>query len=221
MIVTTTTDRPLVRMTLRRMRRRELLLVAYRAIELLPEGCLPDLLADLTKLPRLDTAVPRYPPLLEDVQIFVTASLGGKYYESLDVNWKNCSQWSAGTDGFSVEFDRLITRCLALADQDPGPVLEAFDRLFDLLREIDADPDRIVFFADEAGSWQIPVDWRAVLPVYFTCLGSDLPPQNFAQAVDRAIQDFCHHDRPHLILAANRVATDAQRVELDLLTPSP
>jgi hypothetical protein len=108
MIVTTTTDRPLVRMTLRRMRRRELLLVAYRAIDLLPEGCLPDLLADLTKLPRLDTAVPRDPPLLEDVQIFVTASLGGKYYESFDVNWKNCSQWSAGTDGFSVEFDRLI-----------------------------------------------------------------------------------------------------------------
>lgn len=47
---------------------------------------------------------------------------------------------------------------------------EAFELLLPLCRLIDEGSERVVFFADEAGSWQLDVDWRAMLSAYFGCL---------------------------------------------------
>ena len=86
--------------------------------------------------------------------------------------------------------------------------------LFSLLRRIDSDPDSVIFFADEAGSWQVHVDWRSVLPSYFGCLAEDSVAEDFAREVERAIADFADHERPRHLAAARRVANAEQKVAL-------
>lgn len=87
--------------------------------------------------------------------------------------------------------------------------------LFALLRRIDEDPDSVVFFADEAGSWQVGVDWREALPAYFRCLADDgASGDDFAREVDRAITDFADYERPRHLAAARRVANAEQKVAL-------
>jgi hypothetical protein len=50
--------------------------------------------------------------------------------------------------------------------------------------------DEVIFFADEAGSWQVGVDWRTVFPAYFAayfgCLAEAAAADEFAKPVDRA-----------------------------------
>jgi hypothetical protein len=137
------------------------------------------------------------------------------YYESLDVNSKNYIGTSKGTDAFMAEFDRLIEKCIRASAKGPSSsVREAFELLFKLLRCLDRDPDSVVFFADEGGSWQVGVDWRAALPAYFRCLADGTPAEDFVREVDRAIRDFAHYDRPKHLAAAQRVANAEQRVAL-------
>ncbi len=46
-----------------------------------------------------------------------------------------------------------------------------------------AETTHIVFFADEAGSWQVGVDWREVLPAWFKCLRQTAEPEEYARSV--------------------------------------
>jgi hypothetical protein len=46
----------------------------------------------------------------------------------------------------------------------------AFDILFKLLDRFDDADDRMVFFADEGGSWMVGIDWKQVLPAWFRVL---------------------------------------------------
>jgi hypothetical protein len=141
--------------------------------------------------------------------------LRGEYYESFGVNSKNFMAKSGGTEEFIAEFDRLIGECVRAVVKGPhAPARQAFDLLFALLRRLDDDPDSVVFFADEAGSWQVGVDWRAVLPAYFRCLAEVTPPEDFAREVDRVISDFADYERPHHLVAARRVANGKQKAAL-------
>jgi len=141
--------------------------------------------------------------------------LRGDYYDSVDVNSKNYMDTSKGTDAFMAEFERLIEKCIRASAKGPlSPVREAFELLFALLRRLDRDPDSVVFFADEGGSWQVGVDWRAALPAYFRCLADGTSAEYFAREVDRAIADFADYDRPKHRATARSVANAEQRVAL-------
>ena len=83
-----------------------------------------------------------------------------------------------------------------------------------LLRRIDKSPDDVIFFADEAGSWQVGVDWRAALPAYFRCLADGTSAEAFASEVDRTITDFANYERPRHLGAARRVANAGQKAAL-------
>lgn len=114
-----------------------------------------------------------------------------------------------------AEFERLIEKCVRASAKGPSSAIrEAFELLFTLLRRLDRDPDSVVFFADEGGSWQVGVDWRAALPAYFRCLADGAPAELFAREVDRVIADFADYDRPKHLAAARRVANAEQRVAL-------
>lgn len=122
---------------------------------------------------------------------------------------------SKGTEAFIAEFDRLVGKCVRASAKGPQPgVREALELLFGLLRRIDEDPDSVVFFADEGGSWQVGVDWRKVLPAYFRCLAEGASGEGFAREVDRAITDFAEYERPRHLTAARRVASAEQRAAL-------
>ena len=207
-----------LRVALRQMSRGHLLMIADRAIERVPHETLDEILGDMLRVPLLGVGEPREAPLLDQVREFCDASLRGDYYESFDVNSKNCMDHSKGTDAFIAAFDRLIGSCLgAAAEGSYAEAREGFELLFGLLRRISEDPDRIVFFADEAGSWQIPVDWRTILPTYYRCLAQGTSGEIFAREVDRTISDYCHYDRPGLLDAARSVANTEQKAALGSL----
>jgi hypothetical protein len=156
--------------------------------------------------------------LLDEVRKVHAASLAGEYYESFNVNSKNFMDKSQGTETFIAEFDRFLTRCIRAAAKRPQrPLREAFELLFALLRQIDEDPDSVVFFADEAGSWQVGVDWREALPAYFRCLAESTSGEELACEVDRVIADFADYERPKHLAAARRVASAEQKAALRLL----
>ena len=167
---------------------------------------------------RLEDVVTTKPgayPLVDEVRRFHAAGMRGEYYEAFDVNSKNFMRKTGGTDAFIAEFDRLITKCTRASVRPPrGPVREAFDLLFDLLRRIDTSPDEVIFYADEAGSWQVGVDWHTALPAYFRCLADGTLDDDYALEVDRTITEFAEHDRPGYLAAARRVADAEQKAAL-------
>ena len=204
-----------LRVALRRMSRGNLLTIAERAIEMVPRTRLGALVGDVVRLDQLAEGKRGAAPLRDEVRKFHDASLRGEYYDSFDVNSKNFMDRSEGTEEFSAEFDRLIGKCVRAAATGPHPAArEAFELLFALLRCINEDPDSVIFFADEAGSWQVGVDWREVLPAYFRCLADGTPGEDFAREVDRAISDFANYERPRHLAAARRVANPEQKAAL-------
>ena len=208
-----------LRVALQRLKRGDLLAVAERAIEIVPRTKLQVLVGDMISLEDLAGGRRGSASLLDEVRKFHAESLDGEYYESFNVNSKNFMDLSEGTETFIAEFDRLLGKCVrASAKRSLGPVREAFELLFDLLRRIDEDPDSVVFFADEAGSWQVGVDWREALPAYFQCLASTTSGEDYACEVDRAITDFADYERPKHLAAARRVASAEQKAALRRLS---
>lgn len=215
-----TVDLDKLRAALRRMSRGNLLILAERAAELVPRTKLPELLADMLWLDDLMTAKEDALPLLAEVRKFHAASLRGDYYQDFAVNSRNWTQKSEGTEAFFAEFDRLIRKCVRAAEHEArAPVRAAFELLFALIRHIDECHDDVIFFADDGGTWQIGVDWRAALPAYFRCLAEEASAENFAREVDRAITDLAGQDRPRLLTAARRVASAEQKAALRHLPP--
>jgi hypothetical protein len=192
-----------LRRALRALRRGDLLIIAERAAELIPQAKLGALFGGFVRIDSQIQANGAPVSVLVEVQKFHTTALAGKYYQDFSVNSRNFMERSAGTDAFIADFDRLLGKCVRAADTGPqGAVREAFELLFGLLRHIDEAPDDVIFFADEAGSWQVGVDWRTVFPAYFRRLAETATADEFATTVDRAIADFADHARPHHLAAA-------------------
>lgn len=205
-----------LRVQLRGMSRSELLMVAERAIDLVPRSRLAALVGDSVHLADIAPSKNSAASLLDEVKRFHAGSFEGKYYESFAVNSKNYMDTSPGTELFIAEFERLVTRCTRAASEGPpGPVREAFDILLALLRHINACEDDVIFFADEGGSWQVGVRWSEVLPAYFRCLAETSGPEEFAREVGAVIEDFAAGDRTRLLTEARGFASEEQKAALE------
>lgn len=208
-----------VRHALQKLNRRDLLIIAERATELVPNAKFKSLLGDFVRLESPAGTTSRAAPLLKAVRKFHAASMQGEFYEGFAVNSKNYMETSEGTAMFSDEFNQLLQKCIDAAITAPLPaVREAFELLFGLLRHIDKGNDDVIFFADEGGSWAVGVDWSVALPAYFQCLANSASAEDFARDVDRAIKDFSEYDRPRHLIAARRVASNAQKAALRALS---
>lgn len=200
------------------MDRGELLMLADRAIALVPTSKLSQLIGDMVAIDDFVDGPRATTPLLDEVRRFHDAAMQGEYYQSFAVNSKNYMDQSRGTETFIAEFDRLMGKCIrAAAKKRRAPIRDAFELLLQLLRRIDEGSDSVIFFADEAGSWQVGVDWRLALPAYFQCLADRAPPDEFAREVDRAISDFSEYDRPKHLAAARGIANAEQTAALKRL----
>ena len=205
-----------LRLALREMARGNLLVIAERAVELVPAAQLDALLGDFVKMDGISSAACADEPLLDDVRKFYEAALAAQYYETVEINNKRGIEQSKGTEAFAAEFDRLLRRCVR-AQEPPLEVLGAFEVLFGLLRYIDEGNDDVIAFVDEGGSSDVGVNWRVALPAYFACLGKVKSADEFAFAVDRVIRDFASYDRPRHLFAARSVASAEQQAALDAL----
>jgi hypothetical protein len=153
--------------------------------------------------------------VLNEVKKFHADSLARHYYEYFNVNSQNFMEKSEGTDLWITECNQLFDKCMALADKGHHPeARQAMDLLFELLEQIDRDPDSIIFFADEAGSWQVGVDYGRVLPAYFTSLAALAEPDEYAERVTALIKEHASYKRDKLLKAARKVGDTARRSAL-------
>jgi len=208
-----------VRAELRALNRGALLIIAERAIELMPAAQLSTLLSDFVRV-ETSPSEASYAPVsrLDEVRAFYDAAMAGKYYETVEINNGGRQEQSEGTDAFIAEFHRLLHKCISAADQEvPVGACESFEFLFGLLRHIDEGNDGVLFFADDGSSLDVGVNWRTALPAYFNCLAKVSSPEEFARTVGEAIEDFVDYDRPWYTDVARNVAKDAQRIALDAL----
>ncbi|MEW6281582.1 MAG: hypothetical protein AB1758_23430 [Candidatus Eremiobacterota bacterium] len=153
--------------------------------------------------------------LLCAVRTFHADTLKGEWFDAFNVNSKNWMQKSAGTRAWIEECNRLLGRCVQEQPrEEPARLREAFEMLFGLLRRIDDGDDSLVFFADEAGSWQVGVDWQRVLPAWFRCLSMVTGPEEYARQVRQAVDEFDPTHSARHVARARRLATPDQRKAL-------
>jgi hypothetical protein len=211
-------DRATIRAALRRLSNESVYYILGEALEILPLAKAHKIIKgyiDLSQFPQ-DGQKPKN--LLEEIKEFRQASLRGDYFESFDVNWKNSTEKSIGTCAWIFEFNHLLNRCITAAKkEDKSEIREAMEICIVLLRHIDEYPDDVIFFADEAGSWQVGVDWNNVLPAYFRCLSATTQPDEYASRVVAIVEEFERHSRERHFAAARRIGTPQQRQALKLL----
>ena len=208
-----------VRAELRALDRGALLIIAERAIELMPAAQLSTLLSDYVRVETSPTEANHAPVSLPDeVRVFYDTAMAGQYYETVEINNRGGQEQSEGTDAFIAEFHRLLQKCIQAAHQEvPAGLRESFEFLFGLLRHVDEGNDDVLFFADDGSSLDVGVNWCAALPAYFNCLAKTSSPEEFARTVDKAVVDFVDYDRPWYTDAARKVGSDVQRIALDAL----
>lgn len=200
-----------LRSRLRRLDREHHLMLLDRALELLPPQQVPDLVRDFFRVDELRLDGPRA-SVLDEVRAFCAAALDGEFYEDFLVNSRNCMTHSHSTAAFIAECQRLLRALCRTSDEGELQIArEGFELVFDVLREIDKCERDIVFFADEAGAWQIGVHWREVLPAWFRCVAAMEPPEAFASVVFSAIEEFGALDRDILQQRATQLASADQR----------
>jgi hypothetical protein len=89
----------------------------------------------------------------------------------------------------------------------PVEVRQSFDILFGLLDHIDECLEDIIFFADEAGSWQVGVE----LPAWRKVLSATVEPKEYAGRVIGLLDRRYHYGRNKILAVARKTATPAQR----------
>lgn len=151
--------------------------------------------------------------LLRDVRAFHEATMAGDYYESFDVNSKNFMMKSDATVAWGEECRALLKRCQAASGSEKyAQAREGFDLLLDLLARIDRGED-IVFFADEAGSWQVS-DLDPIWPAYFASLAATAGPEDYVSRVRALVRAHASGRHERLLRPARKAANAHQRRQL-------
>ena len=194
----------------------DLLFLIDRAIELIPQEQLPELIQGFFDLDSFQVdEMAEDELILETVLDFQADSLAGVYYESFRVNSRNYMDQSRGTINWIAEFDRLMNQCIK--ECEAGEYFQAhpaFEILIELLDEVDECRDDIIFFADEGGSWQVGVSWEHVLPAYFTALAEVVEPDVYAESVVKVVKKHADYRSDIHLEKAMEIADPAQRKAL-------
>lgn len=208
-------DRATIRAALRKLSNEDIYYILADVLETLPLAKAEKLIKGYIGLSQFQPERPKPANLLEEVNEFRQASLRGDYYESFDVNSKNCTEISKGTRAWYFEFNRLLDLCVtAVRKGDKTEIRQAMEICFDLLHHIDEGHNDVLFFADEGGSWQAGVDWDKVLTACFCGLSATAPPEEYANKVIGIVDEFEHFARDRHFSKAKRIGTDPQRQAL-------
>jgi len=206
-----TIDRYKLRTAIRSLDNQYVYYMLDQAIDLLPQAKLVKLVKSFLDPAKLRPDSKSKGSLLADVKAFEETSLRGEYYESFDVNYKNCTEISKGTRAWIAECRRLLDRCVEQASKGKhAETRKAMEILFGLLHRIDEGPDDFIFFADEGGSWLVGIDWAKVLPAWFVCISATAGPDEYARRVVEVVDEFEKHNRRKHLFAARRAATQQQ-----------
>ena len=193
----------------------EVRILLDRAIGLVSDEDFPELMADYADKSLMADENTDY-DLLASIGTFFKESMDGRYYEEFDVNSRNCTTFSRGTEVFIAIHTRFVEECLSRAeDGDIEVATEGLTMLIELMREIDRWQREIIFFGDEAGSWQVGVLWERVLPVWFQGISKKMDADTWAETVVIAIDEFARYCKDVLLQQAKEIGTKEQ---VDALT---
>ena len=210
-----TVDRATIRAALRRLRDEDIYYILADVFEMLSLAKAEILIEGYIDLSQFQPEGQKPANLLEEIREFRQVSLRGDYYESFDVNSKNCTEISKGTRAWYFELNRLLNLCVTVVREgDKTEIRQAMEICFALLHHIDEGHDDVIFFADEGGSWQAGVDWDKVLAAYFRCISATSLPEEYANSVICIVDEFQHFARDRHFPKAKRIGTDSQRQAL-------
>ena len=210
-------DRDKLRTAVRKLGNEYVFYLLHEAIDLLPHAKLLKLVKRYLDPSKLQPDGKAKGNLLSDVKAFEKASLAGEYYEAFEVNSKNYTEKSTGTRAWIAECQRFLRRCVDQEKKgkgEPAEVRQAFDIIFGLLDHIDECLDDVIFFADEAGSWQVGVDWNKVLRPWFRVLSATTEPEEYAERIAALLEHHYNYGSEKMLAAAGRTATPEQRKAL-------
>jgi hypothetical protein len=166
---------------LRRRKKSELLEILDRAFDEMPPKVRRAVFLELIQKSRPAKLDGR--ALLEDVRDFYDDSLAGHYYRPFATNSQNFTHVPDKTDEWCDRIADLLTQAAQLSNQgDHDWAVQCFDLLFDVLGKMEYGEE--IVFADEMGSWMIPIRETDWVGPYLTSLAATTRPEEFA---DKAV----------------------------------
>lgn len=155
------------------------------------------------------------PSLLAQVEHFNRESLGKRYFAPFNINSKNCGHVPEQTKAWFERLGDLLTDSTVLSEQrDHGHAVACFRILYELVEAM-CNGEEIVF-ADEYGTWMIPVDETRTVAAYLLSLAAISNPVEFtAGALPLLRRDSCESFTKKVYSSAIAVANTAQRICLE------
>jgi hypothetical protein len=153
--------------------------------------------------------------LWRDVEQFCRDSRARFYYAPFPINSKNFMYVPEETEEWCERFADLARDACRLTDQgDHARAVKCFAALYGLEEAVDAGEE--IIFAEEAGSWMIPIEGKDWLKAYLTSLAATATPEEFtAVAAPVIASDSRHSFNDEAYASAAAVATPQQRERLD------
>lgn len=161
-------------------------------------------------------AKPSHPPrvgkaLLKKVGQFHTDSLAGRYYAPFPMNSKNWRHIPEETKEWTERATQLLEACCQLSAQGAhSEAVTGFERLYELLEAIDRGAE--IIFAEEVGSWMIPMDEPKIIKAYMTSLAAVASAEKFTEVTGRLLRrDRLQSWSLKVFSTARQVATPEQK----------
>lgn len=205
-----------LRVQLRRMHRGNLLIIAERAIEMIPPSALRALVGDCVDWAKLTaTLTPEPPSLVEEVERFQSAVIRREYWEEFFVTSKNGDSLSGKTEAYLAEMDRLFRRCVRETENGAYVTARgAYEVLFAIIRSVRACQEELVFFVDGGNLYEYGLDWQNILPAYVHCLAKTASADEFARETKERLHEFSCPDEARILAHAVQYANASQREAL-------
>lgn len=154
------------------------------------------------------------PSLLEQVRQFEHESMAGRYFAPFDINSKNYMHVPEETKAWFERLGDLLTDTELLSRQgDHADAVACFRILYELVEAMCRGEE--IIFADEYGTWMIPVDEKRNIGAYLKSRAATSTAEEYAAAALPLIRrDSCESFSKNTFSAAIAAANKAQKASL-------
>lgn len=147
--------------------------------------------------------------IYEEIQEFYKESIAGKYYAPFAINSKNFSDIPEETELWCDLIAKHFTDTLELFNREEYKMAtECFDKLYYLQDNMCEE----IVFADELGTWMIPIKQATYIPKYIESMAKTKTAEGFKRGI-KMLMDFDDYDykKTKVFNKAMRVGTQEQK----------
>ena len=154
--------------------------------------------------------------LLAEIKQFHKDSFHALYYAPFDINWKNFRHIPEETEQWCEKMADLLKDSSKLSKQGKHTIAcKCFALLYEVIFAMDEGEE--IIFADEAGSWMIPVNESEIMADYLSSLAyiTQESPEKFTKkAIPLIERDSYNSFSERVYTLARRVANKEQQKHL-------